>query len=115
MADPSPTAEVPEPSPTAEVLEPSPAAGAAETSSAVGAVTVEEVMELATSRYIDFPGVGIIDLEAPHLPSKVLDVTTERMFAEPSILEMIVSVSQVLHQYEHAGGFAPPPHRRRRK
>jgi hypothetical protein len=31
----------------------------------------------------------------------------ERMFAEPSILESIASVSQVLHQYERAGGFAP--------
>jgi hypothetical protein len=30
----------------------------------MGAVTVEEMMELATSRYIDFPGVGIVDLDA---------------------------------------------------
>jgi hypothetical protein len=72
----------------------------------VGAVIVEEVMELATSRYIDFPGVGVIDLEAPQFPEKMLDVATERMFAEPSIMEMIVSVSQVLQQYERAGGFA---------
>jgi hypothetical protein len=38
---------------------------AVKTSSAVGAITVEEVMELATSRYIDFPSIGVIDLEAP--------------------------------------------------
>jgi putative N-acetylmannosamine-6-phosphate epimerase len=59
------------------MLEPSPAAGAARTSSAVRSVTVEEVMELATSRYIDFPIVGIIDLEVPQLPEKVLEVATE--------------------------------------
>jgi hypothetical protein len=41
------------------------------------ALTVEEVMELATCRYIDFPGVGVIDLEAPQLPEKVLEVATE--------------------------------------
>jgi hypothetical protein len=105
---PSSVAEVPEPSPTAEVLEPSQDARVVWTSSAVGAVTVEEVMELATSRYIDLPGVGIVDLDAPELPSKVLDVTTERMFAEPSILEMIVSVSRALHHYDRASGFALP-------
>jgi hypothetical protein len=73
----------------------------------VGAVTVEEVIELATSRCTDFPGVGIVDLDAPELPSKVLEVVTERMFVEPTILEMIASVSRTLHQYERAGGFAP--------
>jgi hypothetical protein len=89
------------------VPEPSPATGAAETSSAAGAVTIEEMMELETSRYIDFPGVGIVDLDAPELPSKVLEVATERMFAEPTILETITSVSRALYQYERAGGFAP--------
>jgi hypothetical protein len=74
----------------------------------VGAVTIEEVTELETSRYIDFPGVGIVDLEAPELPSKVLDVAAEWIFAEPLILETITSISQALHQYERAGGFDPP-------
>jgi hypothetical protein len=73
----------------------------------VGAITVEEVMEQATRRYIDFPGVGIIDLDAPEIPGKVLKVATEQMFAETTILETIASVSRALHQYEHAGGFAP--------
>jgi hypothetical protein len=95
-ANPSPTAEVPEPSPAAEVPGPSPIAEVAEASSAVGVVTIEEVMELAMSRYIDFPDVGVMDLEAPQLPEKVLDVATERMFAEPSIMETITSVSQTL-------------------
>jgi hypothetical protein len=72
-----------------EILEPSPAAKAAGTSSAVGAVTVEEVMELATCQYIDFPDVGVIDLEVPQLPEKVLEVATERMLAEPSIMDTI--------------------------
>jgi hypothetical protein len=74
-------------------------------------VTVEEVMVLATGRYIDFPGVGIVDLDAPELPSndrEMLEVATEWMFTEPSILETTASVSRALHQYERAGGFAPP-------
>jgi hypothetical protein len=37
-----------------------------------------------------------------------LDVATERMFAEPSIMETIASISKALHEYERAGGFAPP-------
>jgi hypothetical protein len=86
--------------------EPSPAVGAG-TSSAVGAITVEEVMELAMSRYIDFSDVGIIDLEAPELSEKVLKVATERMFAEQPIMETTASVSKALHEYEHASGFAP--------
>jgi hypothetical protein len=79
----------------------------AESCSARGAVTIEEVMELATCLYIDFPGIRIIDLEAPQLLEKVLEVATERMFAEPSIMEMNASVSKALHEYECAGGFAP--------
>jgi hypothetical protein len=59
VSEPALVAEVPGPFPTAEV---------AETSSARGTVTVEEVMELATCQYIDFPVVGVIDLEAPQLP-----------------------------------------------
>jgi hypothetical protein len=51
-------AEVPEPSLAAEVPGSSLIAEVAESSSVRGAVTVEEVMELATCRYIDFPGVG---------------------------------------------------------
>jgi hypothetical protein len=62
---------------------------------------------MATCRYIDFPGVGVIDLEAPQLLEKVLEVATERMFAEPMIMEMIALVSKVLHEYERVGGFAP--------
>jgi hypothetical protein len=61
----SPAAEVPEPSPAAKVPEPSLAARAVETSLAAGIVTVEKVMELLTGRYIDFPGVRIVDLDPP--------------------------------------------------
>jgi hypothetical protein len=64
-------------------------------------------MELATCRYVDFPGVGVIDLEAPQLPEKELEVAMEWMLAEPTIMEMIASVSKALHEYERAGGFAP--------
>jgi hypothetical protein len=107
----SQAAEVPEPSPAAEVLEPSLAAGAAETSLAAGIVTVEEVMELVTGRYIDFPGVRIVDLDPSELPSndrEMLEVATEWMLSEPSILETIASVSLAPCQYESAGSFAPP-------
>jgi hypothetical protein len=105
--DSSPAVEVPEPSPAAEVPGPSTTKEVAESSSARDALTIEEVMELATCRYIDFPGVGVIDLEAPQLPEKVLEVVMERMFAEPSIMDTIASVSKALQEYESAGSFAP--------
>jgi hypothetical protein len=108
-AGPLPVVEVSEPSPAAEVPGPSPTAEVAETSSARGTITVEEVMELATCRYIDSPGVGVIDLEEPQLPEKALEVATERMFVESSIMETITSVSKVLHEYERAGGFGTEP------
>jgi hypothetical protein len=38
----------------------------------------------------------------------VLEVAMEWMFAEPTIMEAIASVLRVLHEYERAGGFAPP-------
>jgi hypothetical protein len=82
-----------------------------ETSSAAVTVTVEEVMELSTCQYVDFHGIGVVDLDALELPSndrEMLEVATEQMFTEPSILETIVSVSLALHQYECAGSFAPP-------
>jgi hypothetical protein len=84
------------------VLKPSPA---------TGVVSVEEAMDLATRRYVDFPGIGTIDLDAPELPNndqEMLDVATERMFAELSILETIMSVTLALRQYDGAGGSAPP-------
>jgi hypothetical protein len=37
-------------------------------------LTVEEEMELATCRYIDFPGVGVIDLEGPQYSEKGYEV-----------------------------------------
>jgi hypothetical protein len=79
----------------------------AETSSARVALTTEEVLELVTCRYIDFPGVRVIDLEAPQLPEKVYEVASERMFNELTIMETITSVSKVLQEYGCAGDFAP--------
>jgi hypothetical protein len=98
-----PAVEVPESSPTAEVPGPSLTAEEAETSSARVALTAEEVMELAMCAYIDFSGVGVIDLEVPQLPEKVYEVVSEWMFNEPMIMETTASVSKVLQ----AGGFAP--------
>jgi hypothetical protein len=50
--------EVSVPSPTVEVQGPPPTADVAESFSAQVALTAEEMMELATCRYIDFLGVG---------------------------------------------------------
>jgi hypothetical protein len=66
-----------------------------------------EVMKLATCRYIDYPGIGVIDLEVPQLPEKVYKVAAERMFNETMIMETIASVSKALQEYERAGGFTP--------
>jgi hypothetical protein len=96
MASLLPAIEVPEPSLVAEVPGPLPTAEVAATSSAWVSLTVEEVMELATCRYIDFPSVGVIDLEAPQLPEKVYEVASERMFNKPTIMETIASVSKAL-------------------
>jgi hypothetical protein len=97
--------EVPEPFPEVGVSGPPPTAEVAETSSARVALTTEKAMEVATCRYIDFPDVGVIDLEAPQLPEKVYEVASERMFNKPTIMEMITSVSKALQEYERTGDF----------
>jgi hypothetical protein len=79
----------------------------AKSSSAWVTLTTEEVMELATCRYIDFPDVGVIDLEAPQLSEKVYEVAAGRMFNDPTTMETIASISKALQEYERAGGFAP--------
>jgi hypothetical protein len=59
---------------------------APEPSFATGAASGEDVMDLAACQYVDFPGIGTIDLDAPELPGNdqgMLEVVTERMFAEP--------------------------------
>jgi hypothetical protein len=82
-----------------------------EPSPAVGVASVEEVMDMEACRYMDFPGIGAINLDAPELlgnDRELLEAATERMFAEPTILETIASVVSALRQYESAGGSAPP-------
>jgi hypothetical protein len=91
-----PAVEVSVSSPTVEVTGPSPTTEVAETSSALVALTAEEVMELATCRYINLPSVRVIDLEAPQLSEKVYEVAVEWMFNEPMIMETIASVSMAL-------------------
>jgi hypothetical protein len=76
-----------------------------------GTVSVEEVIDLMMRSCVDFPGIGTVDLDALELPSndrEMLEVATEWMFAESSILETIASVMLALRQYEGAGGSAPP-------
>jgi hypothetical protein len=66
---------------------------------------------LSSCRYVDFPGIGTVDLNAPEHPSndrKVLEVVMEQMFADPSILDTIASVASALHPDEGAGGSAHP-------
>jgi hypothetical protein len=88
---------------------------APEASPAVGVASAEDVMDMVACRYVNFPGIGTIDLDAPEHPGndkELLEVATERMFAEPTILETIASVASVLRQYGSVGGSAPPPRRR---
>jgi hypothetical protein len=85
---------------------------ALEHSPAVGVASVVEVMDMAACRYVDFPGIGTINLDAPELPGndrELLEAATERMFTEPMILETIALVVSALRQYESASGSAPPP------
>jgi hypothetical protein len=68
-------------------------------------------MDLATRSYVDFPGIEIVDLDAPELPSndrEMLEVATKWMFAELSIVETNALVTLALRQYEGAGGSVPP-------
>jgi hypothetical protein len=84
---------------------------APESSPAVGAASVEDVIYMAACGYVDFPGIGTIDLLASELSSndrEMLEVAMEHMFAELSILETIASIASVLRQYESAGGSGPP-------
>jgi hypothetical protein len=64
------------------------------------------MMDLEMCRYIDFPGVGVIDLEAPQLPEKEYEVAAEWRPNELTIMEMIASVSRALQEYERTDGFA---------
>jgi hypothetical protein len=77
----------------------------------VGATSTEDVMDFVACRYVDFPSIGTIVLDTPELLSidrEMLEVATERMFTEPSILDTIVSVASALRQYEGASGSVPP-------
>jgi hypothetical protein len=87
---------VPVTSPAVEVQGPLPTAEVAEPSSARVSLTVEKMMDLEACRYIDFSGVGVIDLEAPQLLEKKYEVAAERTSNEPTIMETIASVSKAL-------------------
>jgi hypothetical protein len=101
-----PAVEVSVPPSAVEAQGPPPTAEVTETSSARISLTVEEMMDLETCRYIDFPSVGVIDLEAPQLPEKEYEVAAERRSNEPTIMETITSVLKVLQEYERIGGFS---------
>jgi hypothetical protein len=78
----------------------------AESSSIRVSLTVEEMMDLETCRYIDFPSVWVIDLEVPQLPEKEYEVVAEWRSNEPTIMETIASVLKAPQEYERAGGVA---------
>jgi hypothetical protein len=59
----------------------------AETSSDQITLTAEEVMELATYWYIDFPSVRVIDLEGPQYSEKGFKAVEERVSNAPTIRE----------------------------
>jgi hypothetical protein len=91
---------------------------APEASPAMGVALVEEVMDMAAWRYVDFVNIGTIDLDAPELlgnDRELLQVATKWIFAELTILETIATVASALRQYESVGGTTPPPRRRRRR
>jgi hypothetical protein len=72
------------PSPAVGVQGPLSTVEVAKSSSARVSLTVEEMMDLETCRYIDFPSVRVIDLEAPQLPEKEYEVAAERTSNEPT-------------------------------
>jgi hypothetical protein len=91
---------------------------APESSTAAGAASVKGATDLSSSQYVDFPGIGTIDLDAAELPSndrEMLEVAMEQMFADPSILDTIASATSVLCQTRVLAAQRPPPRRRRRR
>jgi hypothetical protein len=61
---------------------------APKSSAAVTVASIEGVAETLSSRYLDFPGIRIIDLDAIELPGndrEILEAMTERMFSDMSI------------------------------
>jgi hypothetical protein len=84
---------------------------APKSSAGVTTTLIEGAADASSSRYVDFLGIGIIDLDATELPSKereILEVTVEQMSAYPSTLDAIMSVPPVPRQDEGAGGLVPP-------
>jgi hypothetical protein len=101
-----PSVEVSVPSLAVGAQGPLPTAKVEESSSVRVSLAVKEMMDLETCWYIDFLGVGVIDLKAPHLHDKEYEVTAKRTSNEPTIMETIASISKALLEYERAGGFA---------
>jgi hypothetical protein len=101
-----PAVEVLVPSPVVGVQGPLRTAEVAESSSARVSLTVEKMMDLETYRYIDFPGVRVIDLKASQLQKKEYEAMEKWTSNEPTIMETIASVSMALQEYKRAGGFA---------
>jgi hypothetical protein len=83
---------------------------APESSAAVTTALIEIAADTSTSRYLDFLGIGIIDLDTTKLPSndrEILEAVTEWVFADPSLLDAIALDPPVPRQDGDAGGSAP--------
>jgi hypothetical protein len=63
-------------------------------------------MEVVTCWYIDFPDVGVIDLEGPQYSEKGYETVEERMSNVPTIRKTLASVSRALQEYESIGDFS---------
>jgi hypothetical protein len=81
-----------------------------ESSAVVAATSIEGTTDTSSSQYMDFPGIWIIDLDATKLSSndrEILEAVTERMFADPSILDSITSDPPAPRQDESTGCLVP--------
>jgi hypothetical protein len=81
-----------------------------EPSAAGTATPTEGIEDMSTSWYLTIPGIGTIDLDATELPSndrEILEAVMERVFANPSLLDVVVLDPLTLCQDRNAGGLAP--------
>jgi hypothetical protein len=81
---------------------------APETLAAGTAPLIGGAEDMSMSRYLTITGIGTIDLDTIELPSnnwEILEVVTDRVFADPSLLDAIVLEPPAPHQDGDASGF----------
>jgi hypothetical protein len=83
---------------------------APESSAAATTASVEGTTDTSSSRYVDFPGIRIIDIDATELPSndwEIREVATEQMFVDQCCRCRV--------KMRVLAAWRPPPRRRRRR